>query len=68
MIEETQNKRVAQRTIDQGMVAIVDIPNNHLWPYLWQWPTFELVGQLEVVDSVGGQGRNRTVDTRIFSP
>src|SRR5262249_36077418 len=39
-----------------------------LWRYLWKWPQSEDCGHLEVIDKIDGQGRNRTADTRIFSP
>ena len=59
---------MAQRTIDRDAEVLVDRPENHLWRYLWQRPITVRIGLSQLFDSVGGQGRNRTADTRIFSP
>ncbi len=63
-----QKKREAQRTKSEytgcPLLALI----KRLWRYLWQWPMFESIGHSHVIDSIGGQGRNRTADTRIFSP
>jgi len=58
----------AQRIIGGAAEAAVDRSKNRLWHHLWQWPTTVRVGHSQVDDSVGGQGRNRTADIRIFSP
>src|SRR5215813_3953 len=58
----------AQRIIGGAAETSIDRPKNRLWHHLWQWPTTVRVGHSQVIDSFGGQGRNRTADTRIFSP
>jgi len=58
----------AQRIIGGAAETAIDRPKNRLWHHLWQWPTTVRVGHSQVIDSFGGQGRNRTADTRIFSP
>src|SRR5215831_12063636 len=60
--------RGAQRIIGRVAETAGDRPKNRLWRYLWQLPTTVCIGHSQVIDSFGGQGRNRTADTRIFSP
>jgi hypothetical protein len=60
--------RRAQRITGRAAELPPERPKNRLWHHLWQWPTTVRVGHSQVLDSVDGQGRNRTADTRIFSP
>ncbi len=68
MTNREQEKGRAQRIIGRYREPLATRPNNRLWRCLWQWPILSAIGHSQVLDSIDGQGRNRTNDTRIFSP